>query len=36
MNLLLWLYYQLAEHMSNVNSRLLDFVFTAYIKLLQN
>lgn len=35
MNLLLWFYYQLAEHMSNANSRLRDFVFTVYIKLLQ-
>jgi len=31
----LWFYYQLAEHMSNANSRLRDFVFTVCIKLLQ-
>ncbi len=35
MNLLLWFYYQLAEHMSNTKSWMRDFVFTVCIKLLQ-
>lgn len=30
MNLLLWFYYQLAEHMSNAKSWMLDFFYGVY------